>query len=466
MHAASRFPTRWTNKSVLALAGDADPIAVILARARDASLTALDKGWTGPPFDPVPLARLRGIEIEANSEVRDARTVPIANGRIRIEFNPERPRGRMRYSIAHEIAHTLFPDCAAQVRSRSRHRELGGDAWQLEALCNIAAAEFLMPSGSVRLIRREELSVSTILEMQRKFDVSTEALVLRIAETSDLAVAAFCASPTDSEHLRRYRLDYFVPSRAWRVPNIRRSRLPDNSVVAACRAIGFSTHGVERWSPSGEEVRVDAIGIPPYPGGNAPRVVGLVMPAAAGEAAPCFRFVHGDATAPDMSGHVMIVHVVNDKTPNWGGNGFAASLRRTLPNVQEDFQDWAEHHRPSYRLGNIRVSKPRSDLSVASVVAQHGYGPSAAPRIRYSALREGLTKVAAVARQINASIHMPRIGTGQAGGEWAIIEDIVRDTLCVTGLTITVYDMPGSVLRQEAQTRLPLNWSSADAQTQ
>ena len=65
----------------------------------------------------------------------------------RIEYNPNRPRERRRYSVAHEIAHTLFPDCAKRVRHRGSHhgKRPGSDDWQLEALCNIAAAEILMP---------------------------------------------------------------------------------------------------------------------------------------------------------------------------------------------------------------------------------------------------------------------------------------------------------------------------------
>src|SRR5687768_8534187 len=95
--------TEWTNKSVLTLSGDQDPIAVITERARATVLTALDQGWAGPPFDPIVLADLLNLEVVPTETVRDARTVPVGKGRVRIEFNPTRPRGRMRYSLAHEI---------------------------------------------------------------------------------------------------------------------------------------------------------------------------------------------------------------------------------------------------------------------------------------------------------------------------------------------------------------------------
>ena len=45
-----------------------------------------------------------------------------------------------------------------------------------------------------------------------------------------------------------------------------------------------------------------------------------------------------------------------------------------------------------------------------------------------------------------ASVHMPRIGTGQAGGSWSIIEDLVDNELCAHGVPVTVYDLPNQRL--------------------
>ncbi len=140
----------WTNPSVLALSGKRDPLEAITAKARDLVFRALEQGWQGPPFDPFALAELLGIETVPTSEVLDARTVPLAGNRFKIEFNPDRPRRRTRYSIFHEIAHTLFPDCGHMIRNRGAHTASRTDDWQLETLCNIAAAEFLLPTGICR----------------------------------------------------------------------------------------------------------------------------------------------------------------------------------------------------------------------------------------------------------------------------------------------------------------------------
>ena len=91
--------TAWTHPSVLALAGDLDPVEVITDKARDVAMLAYDRGWTGPPFDPFALADFLKIKVVARYDVRDARTVPVGRSDMRIEFNPSRARGRLRYSI-------------------------------------------------------------------------------------------------------------------------------------------------------------------------------------------------------------------------------------------------------------------------------------------------------------------------------------------------------------------------------
>ena len=48
---------QWTNASVVAFAGDKDPVEVMEAKARELALNAMDEGWEGPPFDPLALAR-------------------------------------------------------------------------------------------------------------------------------------------------------------------------------------------------------------------------------------------------------------------------------------------------------------------------------------------------------------------------------------------------------------------------
>jgi O-acetyl-ADP-ribose deacetylase (regulator of RNase III) len=357
----------------------------------------------------------------------------------------------MRYSLAHEIAHTLFPDCADRVRNRLAHRDLEGDEWQLEALCNIAAAELLMPIGTLSEVMERRPDVDALLAEQKRFDVSTEAIFIRAARVSEEPIATFCASRVEAgKSVGRYRLDYLIPSRMWHEPvlNTRGDLLPATTAISECAGIGFTARADETWGTSsqGRNLHVECVGIPPYPGGRVPRVMGILWDSESTvePESPVISKVRGNATTPHGQGPKIIVQVVNDATPNWGGSGFAMAIRNVHPQLQEHFSKWWQAEKGVRRLGRAHIAQATDDVWVASVVAQHGYGPSKTPRIRYAALRQGLESVAEFAVAHDATIHMPRIGCGQAGGSWDIVEELVRDTAVASGRKVTVYDLPGA----------------------
>ena len=165
---------QWTNRSVRLLAQDQDPISAIEWKARSVVLDAMDKGWRGPPYDPLSLADILNIKVEARADIPDARTLTDQRGRLVIQFNPNRPRGRVRFSVAHEIAHTFFPDCSEEVRNRAHGKATESDSWQLEMLCNIAASEIIMPVGSFSDVFNNNLDIEHLSGIQEKFDVSLE----------------------------------------------------------------------------------------------------------------------------------------------------------------------------------------------------------------------------------------------------------------------------------------------------
>jgi Zn-dependent peptidase ImmA (M78 family) len=70
------------------------------------------------------------------------------------------------------------------MRHRLAQRYATGDEWQFEALCSIAAAEFLMPMGSLQSPTHSELSANHLLELRAKYQVSPEAIFIRAAHVS------------------------------------------------------------------------------------------------------------------------------------------------------------------------------------------------------------------------------------------------------------------------------------------
>ncbi len=444
-----RMPTEtrdyWTHTSVLGLAKGSDPIEVIVAQARRLVLSAMESGWTGPPFDPFTLAEHLGIPVLPRDDIKDARMVPASHSPyFRIEYNPNRPIARIRYSIAHEIAHSLFPDCRERVRHRVAREKMQGDEWQLEMLCNIAASELLMPVGSFPELAEQSLSIDNLVGLRTRYGVSVEALLLRFARLTDLPCFVFAVSRREDESDHgRYQVDYVVFPADWRYPVETGALLPPETAIRGCTAIGFTSKSDEEWTADAGELHVEAVGISPYPDRSFPRVMGFAAPRKRqASRTPRITYLKGDATKPRGSGPKLLVHVVNDRTPRWGG-GFARVVRTTWPDVQNDFIRWVESRRGALRLGVCRVAVVDEGLTIISMICQHGYGESPTPRIRYNALETCLCEVAAIADQQAASVHMPRIGCGQAGGSWDVVRELVEDALLKRGISVTVYDVVG-----------------------
>ncbi len=150
----------------------------------------------------------------------------------------------------------------------------------------------------------------------------------------------------------------------------------------------------------------------------------------------------GDATLPVGDGAKIIVHVCND-IGGWGA-GFVLAVSRRWPEPEDDYRRWYEQRaHDDFRLGAARLVPVEPDLWVANIIGQHGVDPGPdGPPIRYGALEEGLMTVSATAAAMNASVHMPRIGCGLAGGEWHVVEPIIERSLCAAGIAVVVYDLP------------------------
>jgi O-acetyl-ADP-ribose deacetylase (regulator of RNase III) len=143
--------------------------------------------------------------------------------------------------------------------------------------------------------------------------------------------------------------------------------------------------------------------------------------------------------------------VVNDATPNWGA-GFGKVVQEKWPEVQRSFRE-AWTHSPRIRLGDVFFSSATENLTVCQLVCQRGYGPSDQPRLKYSALRDCLQALANRALEQRATIHMPRIGTGHAGGSWNLISALIDEVLCGSGLSVTVYEPPSLQMGNQRQQR-------------
>lgn len=149
----------------------------------------------------------------------------------------------------------------------------------------------------------------------------------------------------------------------------------------------------------------------------------------------------GDATRPESEGRKIIVHVCND-AGGWG-RGFVVAISRRWPEPEQHYRAWhAGNESQPFALGEVQFVPVTPDIIVANLIGQHGLAAhKQTPPIRYDAVRSGLRRVAGVAHAQAASVHMPRIGCGLAGGRWEEIEPIIAEELSERGVLVTVYDL-------------------------
>jgi O-acetyl-ADP-ribose deacetylase (regulator of RNase III) len=151
-------------------------------------------------------------------------------------------------------------------------------------------------------------------------------------------------------------------------------------------------------------------------------------------------YVRGDATAPHGEGQRIIAHVCNDRG-GWG-KGFVLALSRRWPEPERAYRAWFRARATGdFALGAVQLVQVEPRLRVANMIGQHGTrrGSQGAP-VRYEAIDAALHRLAPEALRLGATVHMPRIGCGLAGGHWDEIEPLIRERLTGRGVGVTVYD--------------------------
>ena len=161
--------------------------------------------------------------------------------------------------------------------------------------------------------------------------------------------------------------------------------------------------------------------------------------------APGIAYAVGDATQPVGVGKKIIPHVCND-IGAWG-KGFVLAISKRWPEPEQRYIAWHAGNGgvncKNFLLGNVQFVPVTSEITVANMIAQKGISSFRdVPPIRYGAVQNCLVQVAIEAQRLNASIHMPRIGCGLAGGKWDAVSRIVECQLIFKGIPVWVYDLP------------------------
>jgi len=96
-----------------------------------------------------------------------------------------------------------------------------------------------------------------------------------------------------------------------------------------------------------------------------------------------------------------------------------------------------------FDLGEVQFVHVEPDTWVVNLIGQRDIKRSKGdiPPKRYEAVATGLQKVAVFSKEKNASVYMPRIGCGYAGGAWDKMEPVIQVALVDQGIPFTFYDL-------------------------
>ncbi|HEX77884.1 MAG TPA: ImmA/IrrE family metallo-endopeptidase [Dehalococcoidia bacterium] len=163
----------------------------VISRAKETAkeLIAL-KGIAEPPFGIKEMKRLKGIHeiIACDLGHTDGLLIQTENGYI-IKLNAKHSEARRNFSCAHEIGHTFLRELHTNSSSTAMEfRAVDHETMprMREWLCNVAAAEILMPETIFKqYIGRLGLSISSLEWIAHAFRVSVPAAAIRAAEVSE-----------------------------------------------------------------------------------------------------------------------------------------------------------------------------------------------------------------------------------------------------------------------------------------
>jgi Zn-dependent peptidase ImmA (M78 family) len=198
----------WSEPLVLGLmdeAGTTDPREAIEAYAEKLRLEAEQVQL---PVDVEMIASVKGVRARRGSHEFAGRIFVETDGQLVMDLNIEDSPARQRFTCAHEMMHTAFPDFTEEKRYRlDATVEAKPLNQEEEYLCDLGAAALLMPASLLGSYSLADEGLSAIERLAGEAQVSLEAAGNRLAELSPVPVAfmvfEYGHKPADRPALRR-----------------------------------------------------------------------------------------------------------------------------------------------------------------------------------------------------------------------------------------------------------------------
>lgn len=142
-------------------------------------------GIEEPPVDMEMVASLLGIHKVVIDPVLPVSGCLLrrANGMFEIRVQGTEPATRQRFTVGHECGHTFFPGYATRPRYRCSPLDLQVDDPDVEALCDLAASELLLPSQLFDpQARQAPFDLVTLKSLAAAYGASLEATGRRLVD--------------------------------------------------------------------------------------------------------------------------------------------------------------------------------------------------------------------------------------------------------------------------------------------
>ncbi len=105
------------------------------------------------------------------------------------------------------------------------------------------------------------------------------------------------------------------------------------------------------------------------------------------------------------------------------GAGVAKQIAQRWPIARDAY------FRSVPKLGDVQAVRVSDDLTIFNCGTQQGYGRQNGKQyVSYEAIQQCMRKIKQMLPE-NEKVAMPKIGAGLGGGDWAVIEDIIKEEL-------------------------------------
>jgi O-acetyl-ADP-ribose deacetylase (regulator of RNase III) len=110
-------------------------------------------------------------------------------------------------------------------------------------------------------------------------------------------------------------------------------------------------------------------------------------------------------------------------------SGVAKEVNKKFPYAYEKYKYDLNH---GFSLGSVSwwYGQPNimKNFAIASGITQEFYGTDGRRYVNYEAIYKVMHETFRVAYTAGMDVHMPKIGSGLGGGDWDIIETIIKTT--------------------------------------